>query len=327
MMDRRRVISIGAGLVSVVAVPSLRAQSQYPSRPIRLVIPFAPGGSTDVLGRKLALRLGAHLGQTVVVDNKAGAAGALGCSEVARAAPDGYTLLLGTTGTHAINPTSMSKPIYDAVKDFAPISLIGVQPMSLAVNPKIPATTLPELVALFKSQPGKFTCASAGNGGIAHLSFELFKKLAGGLDVTHVPYKGGAPALQDVVAGHVHMLSDTFSSTLPQHRLKTLRLIVMTGERRFHLAPEIPAAVESMPGLVTSTSGLFLAPARTPRPIIDTLQYAVAAIMKEAAFQAELDNLGVDASTDTSPERASEFIKSEIAKWAPIVKATGTVME
>ncbi|MDP3138105.1 MAG: tripartite tricarboxylate transporter substrate binding protein [Burkholderiaceae bacterium] len=325
-MDRRQLIKATLGGAGLAAAHASWAQSGYPNRPLRLIIPFAPGGSTDVLGRKTALRLGQYLGQPIVVDNKAGAAGVLGCVEGARAAPDGYTLVMGTTGTHAINPSSMAKPAYDAVRDFAPVTMLGTQPMSIAVNPKIPVNTLAELIALIRSQPGKFSYGSAGNGGIAHLSFELFKTLVGGLDAPHIPYKGGAPALQDVVAGHVPILADTFSSTLPQHKLKTLRVIAMTGERRSRLAPDIPAGTETVPGLVTSTCGLLLAPARTPRAIIETLHQAVAKLVRDPAFMAELDALNIEASTDASPEYAASFISSEIAKWAPVVKATGTTM-
>ncbi len=285
-MSRRTVLLTVAGIGAASLAARLGAQSAYPSRPVRLIIPFAPGGSTDVLGRKLAAQLTEVLGNPVVVENKAGSAGVVGCAFVANAQPDGYTLLLGTTGTHAINPTSMAKPAYDAVKDFAPVSLIGVQPMSLAVNPKVPARTLAELLALLRSSPDRFSYASAGNGGIAHLSVEYMKSLVGGLELTHVPYKGGAPALQDVVAGHVPILSDTFSSTLPFHRQGTLRVLAMTGEKRSRIAPDIPAAAETVPGMAASTSGILLAPARTPSAVIDVLNGAMGRIMKAASFKA-----------------------------------------
>jgi tripartite-type tricarboxylate transporter receptor subunit TctC len=301
--------------------------SAYPQRFIRLVVPFAPGGSTDAIGRKLATHLAAALGQPVVVENLAGAAGVIGCSAVANASPDGYTLLMGTTGTHAINPTSMTRPAYDAQKDFAPVGMVGVQPMGIAVHPKVPARQLSELVQLIRTQPGKYAYASAGNGGIAHLSLELFLTLAGGLKAEHVPYKGGGPALQDVVAGHVPILSDTFSSMVPYHRSGALRLLACCGETRSPAMPDVPTAVEAgFPRMVTSTAGLLLAPSRTPQPVIERLAAAMQKVMALPVFLAELQALGAQAETNTSPQKTAAFIAAEIAKWAPVVRATGPTM-
>ena len=330
-MNRRRALIAVAGIAGTTLAARLRAQptqqqSAWPARPVRLIVPFAPGGSTDVLGRKVAARLSETLGHPFVVENKAGSAGLVGCTYVANATPDGYTLLLGTTGTHAINPTSMAKPAYDAVKDFAPVALIGVQPMSLAVHPGVPARSLAELIALMRANPTKYSYASAGNGGIAHLAFEYLKSLAGGIEATHVPYKGGAPALQDVVAGHVPILSDTFSSTLPYHRQGQLRVLAMTGAKRSKVAPDIPAAAETVPGMAATTSGILLAPARTPPEVIEILRVAMAKIMKSSVFQADLDALGVEPDFESTPASTAAFISSEIAKWAPVVKSTNTVM-
>lgn len=323
---KRRTLLQSAVAAAAVIHPLARA-STYPSRFVKLVIPFAAGGSTDVLGRKLAVRLTDILGQSVVVENRSGSAGVVGCSFVAKSAPDGYTLLLGTTGTHAINPTSMSKPAYDAVKDFAPIALLGIQPMGIGVNPKVPAKNLQELLALIRNNPGKYSYASAGNGGIAHLSFELLKSLAGGLKADHIPYKGGAPALQDVVGGHVPILSDTFSSTVPHHRSGALRVLACCGPTRSPAAPDIPTAIEQgVAGMNTSTSGLFLAPAGTPADVIARLAEATDRALKLPAFQAELRALGMTAETGADPKRAAEFIRTEIAKWAPVVRSTGTKM-
>jgi tripartite-type tricarboxylate transporter receptor subunit TctC len=281
-----------------------------------------------VLARKLAQRLTPLLGEAVVVENKAGAAGTIGCVEVARAKPDGYTLLMGTTGTHAINPSTMVNPRYDAVRDFAPIALLGTQPFSIAVYPGLPAQTLRELVALAKANPGKYAYASAGAGGIAHLTAELFKLQAGDLDITHVPYKGGGPAMQDVLAGHVQIFSDSFSTTYPQHKVGKLRVLAMTGEKRSASAPDIPTAIEAgVPGLVSSTAGILLAPANTPPAVIDTLYRAVAKALADEGFLKDLEALSIDPVTDAGPEKTAQFIRSEIARWAPIIKATGTRME
>ena len=324
---RRQLLRWGAAIGASSLATVARGQGRYPSRPIRLVVPFAAGGSTDVVGRLVAQHLGAHFGTSVYVENRGGAAGVLGCTEAARAPADGYTLLVGTTGTHAINPTSMVRPAYDAVKDFTPVAFVGTQPMSICVHPSVPVETLADLIALLRANPGKHPYASAGNGGIAHLTFELFKELAGKLDSVHIPYRGGAPALQDVVSGHVPILSDTFSSTLPFHRQKLLRVIVMTGETRSSLAPEIPTGVESgLSDLVASTSGLVLGPAGLPGDVVESLGAAFSVLMKDPAFQKKLVELNFQPATDWSPENTGRFISSEIAKWAPVVRSTGTFM-
>jgi tripartite-type tricarboxylate transporter receptor subunit TctC len=308
---------------------SARAQNtSYPNMPIRLVIPFAPGGSTDILGRKLAVRLSVVLGQTVIVDNRAGAAGMIGCAEVARAKPDGYTLLLGTTGTHAINPFTMTQPSYDSVKDFAPVALIGTQPFSIAVHPSVPAQNLMELTALVKANPGKYSYASAGTGGIAHLTAELFKSLAGKLDITHIPYKGGGPALQDVLAGRVQIFSDSFSTTYPQHKSGSLRVLAMTAVSRSKSAQDIPTAIESgYPDLISATAGILLAPVATPKAVVDLLSKAVDKVMMNPAFLAELEAISVDPAINYGPEKTAQFIRAEMAKWSPVVKSTNTKME
>lgn len=324
---RRQVLKWGTAIGASGIVTMARGQGQFPSRPIRLIVPFAAGGSTDVVGRLMAQHLGAHFGTSVFVENRGGAAGVLGCTEAARSAADGYTLLVGTTGTHAINATSMRRPAYDAVKDFTPVAFVGTQPMSICVHPSVPVETLSDLIALLRANPGKHSYASAGNGGIAHLTFELFKELAGKLESVHIPYRGGAPALQDVVSGHVPILADTFSSTLPFHRQKLLRVIVMTGEKRSTLAPELPTGVESgLPGLVASTSGLVLGPAGLPDGVVARLRTAFSALMNDPAFQKKLIELNFQPATDWSPENTGRFISSEIAKWAPVVKSTGTFM-
>lgn len=327
-IQMRKAAALVAVVMGFAVAGPAAAQSPYPDRTIRLVVPFAPGGSTDVLARRLAARLAKPLGQSVVVENKAGAAGAIGSTEVGRAKPDGYTLVMGTTGTHAINMSTMVNPTYDAVRDFTPVALVGTQPFSLAVHPSVPARTLGELITLIKANPGKYSYASAGAGGIAHLTAELFKSAAGNLDVAHVPYKGGGPALQDVLAGHVAILSDSFSTTYPQHRSGKLRVVTMTGETRAMAAPDIPTAIEQGLGqLVSSTAGILLGPAGLPPTVVDTLAKAVAGVMQDESFRKDLESLSIDPVTDSTPARTADYIRREIAKWAPIVKATGTRME
>ncbi len=304
------------------------AQSAYPDHAIRLVIPFAPGGSTDILGRRIAQRLTTLLGVSVVVDNRAGAAGAIGCAEVAHSNPDGYTLLLGTTGTHAINPYTMINPSYDAVKDFAPIALLGTQPFSLAVHPSLGVNNLSDLVNLAKQQPGKLSYASAGAGGIAHLTAELFKQLAGNLDIVHVPYKGGGPAIQDVLAGHVPIISDSFSTTYPYHKQGKLKVLAMTASTRAKSAPDIPTAMEQgFVNFTSATAGILLAPNKTPRPVIEALYKAVEKSLSESAFLKELEAISIDPSPGFTPDKTAQFIKTEMNKWGPVGKDTGTKME
>src|SRR5476649_2375672 len=219
-MKRRHLLSAGLGLV---AAPSLvRAQAKYPERPIRLVIPFAPAGPTDIIGRKVGERMTGLLGQTWVIDNKAGAAGSIGAVEVKNAKPDGYTLLFATSSNHAINPTAYAKPLYDAVKDFTPVSSICVNPAVLAVRTDMP-DTVTGLVDLMKKNPGKHSYGSSGTGSIFHLSGEYFKREVGGMDVEHVPYKGSAPALNDLMSGQLAWMFDTFATMLPLHRTGKIR--------------------------------------------------------------------------------------------------------
>ena len=328
-ITRRQLISRAIAYLSLTSLGlATHAQSKFPDQPIRLIIPFAPGGSTDILGRKLAVRLTAVLGQSVIVDNRAGAAGMIGCAEAARAKPDGYTLLLGTTGTHAINPFTMTQPTYDAIKDFAPVALIGTQPFSIAIHPSVPAQNLMELTALVKANPGKYSYASAGSGGIAHLTAELFKSLAGKLDIVHIPYKGGGPALQDVLAGRVQIFSDSFSTTYPQHKSGSLKVLAMTAISRSKSAPDIPTAIESgYPDLISATAGILLAPAATTKSVVDFLSKAVDKVMSNPVFLSELEALSVDPAINYGPEKTVQFIRAEMAKWGPVVKSTNTKME
>ncbi|HTE82342.1 MAG TPA: tripartite tricarboxylate transporter substrate binding protein, partial [Reyranella sp.] len=214
-MKRRHLLVAGLGTLAAPAI--VRAQAKYPDRPIRLVIPFAPAGPTDIIGRKAAERLTGIMGQTWVIDNKAGAAGSIGAVEVKNAKPDGYTVLLATSSTHAINPTAYAKPLYDAVKDFTPISSICVNPAVLAARTDMPDTVM-GLVEFMKRNPGKYSYGSSGTGGIFHLTGEYFKREVGGMDVEHIPYKGSAPALNDMMSGQLAWMFDTFATMLPLHR-------------------------------------------------------------------------------------------------------------
>src|SRR5216684_2402213 len=239
-MKRRQLLAAGLGapLATLAAPVVVRAEGKYPDHIVRLVVPFAPAGPTDIIGRKTAEKMTALLGQTMLVDNKAGAAGSIGAVEVKNAKPDGYTFLFAPSSTHAINPTAFVKPLYDPIKDFTPISSICVNPLVLVVNPSMPDTVL-GLVELMKKNPGKYSYGSSGAGSILHLAAEYLKREVGGMDVEHVPYKGSMPALQDMMSGNVAWMFETFSTTLQLHRAGKARILAYAHARRAPIAPEI----------------------------------------------------------------------------------------
>mgnify|MGYP003330910894 CR=1 FL=1 len=246
-MKRRHLLIGAAGAMAapVLTAPAIvRAQAKYPDRTIKIVVPFAPAGPTDIIGRKAAEKLTALLGQTVIVENKAGAAGSIGAVEVKNAKPDGYTFLFAPSSTHAINPTAFVKPAYDAVKDFTPVSSVCVNPLVLVTHPSMPDSVM-GLVELMKKNPGKYSYASSGNGSILHLAAEYFKREVGGMEVEHIPYKGSSPALQDVMSGQVAWMMETFSTTLQQHRAGKLRILAYAHAQRAPIAPEIPTMIEA----------------------------------------------------------------------------------
>jgi len=322
-MKRRHLLAAGIGALAAPAiVPGIgRADSRYPDRTIRLVVPFPAGGATDVVGRMFADKLTHQLGQTVIVDNKSGAAGSIGAVEVKNAKPDGHTLLVATSSTHAINPTAFVNPPYDAVKDFTPISSVCVNPLVLYANPAMPHTMM-GLVELMKKNPGKYSYGSAGFGSIIHLAVEYLKGSVGGMDVVHVPYKGGAPAIQDTIAGNIAWSMETFSTTLPLHRAGKLRILAFCHSRRAPIAPEIPTMIEAgVPGYEAYTFNLILGPAGLPQNVIDRLDTASRRAMADPATIQFLEGNAAIPTPDTTPERTAQFIKDELAKWAPVIRA------
>ena len=324
-MKRRQFIIAGAGTIAAPGI--VRAEGKYPERPIRLIVPFAPAGPTDIIGRKAAEKLTPLLGQTMIVENKAGAAGSIGAVEVKNAKPDGYTLLFATSSTHAINPTAYVHPAYDAVKDFTPISSICVNPLVLVTHPSMP-NSVPGLVDLMKKNPGKYSYASSGNGSILHLATEYFKREVGGMDVVHVPYKGSGPALQDVMANNVAWMFETFSTTLQQHRAGKLRILAYAYPKRAPIAPEIPTMIEAgVKGYEAYTFNLILGPAGTPKAVVDAVDQASRKLMADPDMVKFLNDVAAAPTPDTSPERTAKFIKDEIAKWAPVIKAAGVRIE
>jgi tripartite-type tricarboxylate transporter receptor subunit TctC len=324
-VQRRQFIIAGA---SAVAAPAIaRAEGKYPDRPIRFVIPFAPAGPTDIIGRKAAEKMSALLGQTWVVDNKAGAAGSIGAVEVKNAKPDGYTLLCAPSSTHAINPTAFVKPAYDAVKDFTPIGSICVNPLVLVVRPDMP-DTVTGLVELMKKNPGKYSYGSSGAGSILHLASEYFKREVGGMDVEHVPYKGSMPALNDMMSGQIAWMFETFSTTLQLHRSGKARILAYAYSKRAAIAPEIPTMSEAgVKGYEAYTFNLILGPAGVPKPVVDTLDQACRKMMGDKDMVKFLEDIAAVPTSDTSPERTAKFIQDEIAKWAPVIKSAGVKIE
>lgn len=313
-----------AGLwVAMIFAGAVHAQGKYPERPVRLVIPFAPGGNTDLLGRRFATKVSPLIGQNVIVDNKGGAGGNIGAAEVARAKPDGYTLLIGTSSTHALNPLTMDNMPYDPVRDFSPIAVLGISHMVIAVHPTV-AKTLPELIKRIKAAPGKYAYGSSGMRTNVHLTGELFIRQAGGIDLAHVPYKGGGQAVQETIAGQIPVVITAISSAAPFHQSGKLRVLAVFAEKRTKGLPDVPTAIEQgVAGMLSSSLNVLFGPAALPRAIVDTLAQASITVVRDVAFQKDLDSFGMDAVPDGTPERAAQLIRDEMAKWGPVVKATG----
>jgi tripartite-type tricarboxylate transporter receptor subunit TctC len=314
-----------AGAFAAVVLPAL-AQDKWPSKPITYVVPFPTGGTTDILARLIAQRLGAALGTTVVVDNKPGAGGNIGSEIAARAAPDGYTILGGTISSHAINVSLYSKLGYDPVKSFAPITLIGSNPNVLVVPASSPFKSLADIIAEAKAKPGSIAFASAGNGTSQHLSGELLKSLAK-IDLVHVPYKGSAPAIQDVIGGQVPMMFDTSVVAGPHIQSGKLRALAVTSGKRAPAFPNVPTVAEAgLPGYELVSWQALFAPAGTPQPILDRLYAEIVGILKSAEMQERLASLGMEPSGMT-PAELSTFQRAEIEKWARVIKAAGVKID
>lgn len=301
------------------------AAQTFPERPVTLIIPFAAGGSTDLVGRLVAEKMSKGLGQQVIVENRGGAGGNLGAAAVAKAAPDGYTILMATVATHALNPAVYTKMPYDAVKDFAPISLLVTVPNVLAVHPSVPANTPQELIALLKANPGKYSYASSGNGTPLHLSGELFKTMAG-VDVVHVPYKGSGPALVDVLGGQVPIIFDNLPSSTQHIKSGKLKGIAVTSPARAPAFPDMPAMTEALPGYETYTWNALFAPAGTPPEIVKKLNEEANKAVNDPAVKAKLAEFSATVVAST-PEELGKHVEAELAKWAPIVKQAGAKID
>ena len=313
-----------AVLVCLPLIAGAQADA-FPAKAIRIVVPFPPGGATDAAARLVALKMSEHWGQPVVIDNKAGAGGNVGSDIVAKSAPDGYTLVMGVTGSHAINTSLYSRMPYDPMVDFVAISQVAVVPNVLVVHPSVPAKNLAELVALAKKEPGKLNYASLGNGTAAHLGMEMLKTEAG-IDITHVPYKGSAPAVSDLLGGQVQMMVDGLPSALPHVKAGKLRAIALTSLHRAPSLPDLPTIAETYPGFYADAwSGLF-APKGTPQPVVDKLSAEVQRILKLPDVREKLMALGAEPVGSTQAEFTAH-VRREIDKWAKVVKTSGAKVD
>jgi len=328
-MRRRDVLALGLATLSAQALQQqVRAQAKYPDRPIRLVIPFTTGGVNDAVGRPWADKMKSLLG-TVVVENVGGAGGGLGAAAVARARPDGYTILLGGMGSQVIVGVATNRANYDPVADFDPIALLGVTALTIAVHPSVPAKTLLELIAYAKANRGKLSFGSSGAGAMTHLTGELFKSLAGLPDIVHIPYRGGGPMIADLVSGHIPMIAQSVTANMMElHEAGKVRMLCVTSPNRLAAFPSLPTAVEAgLPNMVAQNFiGLF-APAKTRREIIDQIAQATRDAMTDQQFRQAFVTSGFDPYPNSTPERTRQFVEDEIARWTPVIKAIGLKLD
>lgn len=313
---------LAVALAASAALPTVAAAQQYPVKAIRFIVPFAPGGPTDIMSRALAEKLTARLGQQIVVDNRGGAGGSIGTAIAARSTPDGYTIVIGHIGTLAINVSLYPRLEYDPVKDFAPISMIATLPLGLFVNANVPVKSVAELVALAKAKPGQINFGSAGNGSATQMAGAMFKTMAG-IDIVHVPYKGNAASLVDLVAGRVQMMFSNLLTTAPHVKAGRLRAIAISTAKRSQQAPDLPTIAESgVPGYDYAPWYGILAPAGTPRAIVMRLSREIGQIINTPEMKERFRKQGIDLVTST-PEAFAELIRREIPKWREIVKKSG----
>jgi tripartite-type tricarboxylate transporter receptor subunit TctC len=311
-----------AALLALLLLAASPARAEYPERPVRLVVPFPPGGPTDIFARLIAQGLTAKLGQQVVVENKGGAGGNVGTEAVAKAKADGYTLLFGTAGTHGINISLYKHLEYDPVKDFAAIALVGIVPQVLLAASDQP-DTVQGLIAKLKADPGKYSYGSAGNGTTNHLSGELFKKLAG-VDVTHVPYRGTGPAMQDLLARRLAYLFGSFGPAAEYIKSGQMRALAVCSAKRSAVAPDVPTMAEAgVPNFESATWNVVVAPAGTPPAVVERLNRAVNEVVKAPAMADRLRALNMEPADDFSPAATKAFIEVEIKKWRAVVELSG----
>ncbi|MEW6258187.1 MAG: tripartite tricarboxylate transporter substrate binding protein [Pseudomonadota bacterium] len=322
--NRRAFLVLAALSLALPAAPAMA--ETYPSKPVKLIVPYPAGGTTDIIARLIATQLSEKFGQPFVVDNRAGASGAIGASAVAKSAPDGYTLLMGTANTHGINSALQKSLPYDALKDFAPVTVVASTPNVIVVNPAFPAKTLQELIALAKAEPGKLNYGSTSSGGSPHMSAELLKMMTG-INITHVPYKGAAPMLTDLAGGHIPIGFDNLPSAMPFIESGKLRALAVTTAKRWPGAPNIPTVAESgVPGYEVSGWFGILAPAGTPPAIVDQLQKAVAEAVAKPEVRKQLETVGAEPVANT-PQAFAKQIEADVARWKQVAETTGVKLD
>ena len=319
----KRLDRCALGIMLIVALPAL-AQS-YPSKPIRLVLPYPPGGGTDVIARPLAQKLTEQLGQQVIVDNRGGAGGNIGMEFVAKSPADGYTLLFALTAQYAVNPSLYPKLPYDPVRDYAPISLLANAPYLLVVHPALPAKSVAELVALVKARPGQLSYSSSGNGSGAHLAGEMLRSLAR-VEIVHVPYKGAGPAMPDLIAGQVQLSFITYTAAGPHIKTGRLRALGVTTAKRSPTLPDLPAIGETVAGYDSAVWYGFAAPAGTPPEIVSKLNAEVLRVLAAPDFRSRI-TLEAVSPIGSTPEEFGSFMRSEIVRWAKVVKDSGAKVD
>jgi tripartite-type tricarboxylate transporter receptor subunit TctC len=320
-----RLLKIALAFLLCAATHVFAQAGAYPSKPIRMIVPFPPGGPTDVVARLLGIKLTERWGQQVLVDNRAGAGGTIGAEMAARAAPDGHTLVMGSTANMAVNVTLYPKLSYDPVKDFVPVNMAAVTPNLFVVHPNHPAKNVADFIALAKAKPGTINYATGGVGTPSHLAAELFKTMAR-IDMNHVPYKGSIPALTDIMGGQVTLMFDSMASALPLVQSGKLKALAQTGAKRVGALPDLPTVGESLPGYeVAGWFGVF-APAGTPREVVNKLSAEITRILTLPDVKARYGALGAEPGPG-NPDECAAFLKSEIAKWAKVIRDSGAKLD
>ena len=325
-LSKRFLLCSAAALCLAASATAAQAQANYPSKPVRVIVPYPAGGTTDMIARIAANQLTERLKQPFIVENRAGASGAIGSQAVAQSAPDGYTLLMGTASSHGINSALQKSLPYDAVKDFAPVTVVANTPNIIIANPNVPVKNLGDLIKLAKAEPGKINFGSTSPGGSPHMSAELVKMMAS-IDMTHVPYKGAAPMLTDLIGGQVQIGFDNLPSSIGFVKSGKVRALAVTTAKRWPGAPDIPTVAESgVPGYEVSGWFGLLAPAGTPKDILHKLQAAIADAVRSPAVSKQLQDLGAEPVANT-PEVFAQEIKDDVEKWITVVKNTGVKLE
>lgn len=321
-------ILAGIFAMGLILTQAANAQTTYPTKPIRMVVPFAVGGATDVIARIVGVKMAEILGQQVLVDNRAGAGGNIGSDLVAKAPPDGYTILAATGSTHTFNPVLYKTIPYDPIKDFAPIGQVVVTPFMLVVHKDVPVKDIAGLIALVKANPGKYNYGSAGFGTNIHLCTELFKQMAGNLDLAHVPYRGSGPLMNDLTAGQITMAFDPAATSMPHIQGGAIRPLGTATLRRSHTMPDLPTLHEQgLTGFDCYTWTSFYAPAKTPDAVLRRLAAALNVALADKAVGGRLAEMGFEPTLDTSPEKLAAFTKAELDRWTPVIRASGVTLD